>query len=242
MMGLLRRGFAGGAGDKRSRLVDNVYVVLADRVIGRDDCRDRAADIGDPWRGLDHRGGNGGADVTLKNAAKGAQPGAGELPGGRPAVVSGGGGAGYIGEGFRPDQERAAPRRGEGAAGGLEESQRADCEDGEPGANGAHSVANIGLLHNSIMTTWHRAPVSTFFSLDFLEPVALRARTQVSIVFQLNFQEGELPQFFRTAQRLGKAGVSDVEDPCRTAACKKSIYENHSPHLLFRLSARQSTP
>ena len=197
MMGLLRRGFAGGAGDKRSRLVDNVYVVLADRVIGRDDCRDRAADIGDPWRGLDHRGGNGGADVTLKNAAKGAQPGAGELPGGRPAVVSGGGGAGYIGEGFRPDQERAAPRRGEGAAGGLEESQRADCEDAErrlypmdlgrrmdrsQPMDGTLSAANDGLLHNSIMRSESGALPMTFISVDFSEVVGVGARTQVSIV------------------------------------------------------------
>jgi hypothetical protein len=88
-------------------------------------------------------------------------------------------------------------RGGESAAGGLEESQRADCQKGSrtmdwrPLWDPAESAEN-GVLHNSNPSRKNRASVSPFFSVDFFGIVAVRARPLVSIVFQQYFQRNKI--------------------------------------------------
>lgn len=101
--------------------VDGIHVVLGDRLARGDDGVDRGAHVGDTGCGLYYFCRDGTAHISLENTAQGAEPGAGELPGGRPAIRIGGCRAGDVSEGPGPDEQRAALRGGECGAGGFEQ-------------------------------------------------------------------------------------------------------------------------
>lgn len=163
-LSIARRGGCGGCnieggGDVRG-LSDDGYVGLTYFVIRGDDGDDGLADVCDARGGLDNGSRDRGADVALQDFGQGAQSGARELAGSGTAVVSGGGGAGDIGEGFSAYEEGAALGRRKGAACWLKEGYGAKRDKWE----GAFEAGKIGerlliesLFHDPIMTDSKRA-------------------------------------------------------------------------------------